>query len=170
MVTKALQIGGALALLYAARRYYRNWGTTKHEARKPLEGDDLLSDSVVRTTAAVWIDAPAAAVWPRLVQAVRERNADDMVEVIDEQAIVLRTDRPWDAVWSFHLLPYGPDRSRLLTRTRVRLRHPGELLMVEITGPARAFMARSMLLGVKRRAEQQFREKVDVATPMAALN
>ncbi|HTY27040.1 MAG TPA: SRPBCC family protein, partial [Mycobacterium sp.] len=31
----------AAAGLYAARRFYRNWGTTKEECETPLPGDEL---------------------------------------------------------------------------------------------------------------------------------
>ena len=54
--------------LLAARQYYRNWGTTKEECDKTLPGDELVSQPAVQTTEGIWIDAPAAAVWPWLVQ------------------------------------------------------------------------------------------------------
>ena len=58
----------ASAGLYAARRYYRNWGTTKEECETTLPGDELVDDPVLQTTEGVSIDAPAADVWPWLVQ------------------------------------------------------------------------------------------------------
>ncbi|KZS59341.1 hypothetical protein A4G26_12185 [Mycobacterium kansasii] len=66
--------GASLAVLYAARRYYRNWGTTKQEARMLLPGDTLVSDPATQTTEALNIDAPAAAVWPWLVQMGQDRG------------------------------------------------------------------------------------------------
>ena len=54
--------------LLAARRYYRNWGTTKEECEQPLPGDDLVEQPAVQTTEGIWIDAAAAQVWPWLVQ------------------------------------------------------------------------------------------------------
>jgi hypothetical protein len=66
---------GGLALvgatLYAARRYYRNWGTTKEESVMTLPGDELVRPPAVQTTEGVWIDATASAVWPWLVQWAR---------------------------------------------------------------------------------------------------
>lgn len=196
---------GCVLLLYAARRYFRNWGTTKAEIRMQLPGDELIRNPMLRATEAIWIEQSAAAVWPWLVQmgqdrgglygyellensiALHHRNADrihpewqhlapgDLVrlapagwlglregltlsvtEVIEEQAIVLHgapPSLPWETVWSFHLIPYWDDRCRLLVRTRVALRHPGEVLLT-IAEPITALMTRGMLRGIRRRAEQ----------------
>ena len=179
MAHKLMQVAAGFALLYAARQFYRNWGTTKEECRMTLPGDELIRRPVVVTTEAVWIDAPAGAVWPWLVQMGQDRgglysyqtlenfvgldyhNADrihpewqhlapgdvlrlapkgwfglrdgivmTVVDVTEQQSIVLRMMPPehlWDAVWSFHLIPHWEDRCRLLIRTRIRLRHPGEI-------------------------------------------
>lgn len=197
----------AAALLYAARRFYRNWGTTKEECRMSLPGDKLVDAPVIQTTEGVWIDAPASAVWPWLVQMGQDRgglysyeslenlvglryhNADrihpewqrlapgdlvrlapkgwmgiregialSVVEVVAQQAIVLRaaqSDHALDAVWSFHLVPHWEDRCRLLIRSRTRVRHPGDMLALELTGPVKALVTRGMLLGIKRRAQSQ---------------
>ena len=60
--------------LLAARRYYRNWGTTKEECDTALPGDELVSQPVVQTTEGIWIDAPGSAVWPWLVQMGQDRG------------------------------------------------------------------------------------------------
>jgi hypothetical protein len=69
-------VGTALAGagLYGARRFYRNWGTTKEECETPLPGDELVRRPAVQTTEGVWIDAPADAVWPWLVQMGQDRG------------------------------------------------------------------------------------------------
>ncbi len=59
--------------LVAARRYYRNWGTTKEECETPLPGDELVGEPAVQTTEGIWIEAPAAEVWPWLVQMGHDR-------------------------------------------------------------------------------------------------
>lgn len=198
----------ASAGLYAARQYYRNWGTTKDECETPLPGDELVEQPAVQTTEGVWIEAPAADVWPWLVQmgqdrgglysyeklenlvGMKHRNADrihpewqklavgdvvrmfprgwmglrdgvglPVVELIEGQAIVLRLqppDLPVDGVWSFHVMPRWEDRSRLLVRTRLRMRVPGEAVGAEAAGPVMSLMTRGMLLGIKRRVEQSF--------------
>lgn len=73
MATKALRLAGIVALLYAARRYYRNWGTTKEQCRMHLAGDELIEGAVIQTTEAAWINAPAGTVWPWLVQMGQDR-------------------------------------------------------------------------------------------------
>jgi hypothetical protein len=205
MATKLASAAAGVALLYAARQYFRNWGTTKEESRMSLLGDELASGPVVQTTEGVWINAPASSVWPWLVQMGQDRgglysyetlenlvglnyhNADRIhpewqslvagdemrlvpkgwmglrtgvsmrvVEVVDQQSIVLRATPPdhlWDAVCSFHVIPHWDDRCRLLSRTRIPLRHPGQVLATELVGPAKALMTRGILLGIKRRAE-----------------
>ena len=44
------------------------WGATNGEARAALPGDEVVPQPVVQTTHAVTIKAPAAAVWPWLIQ------------------------------------------------------------------------------------------------------
>lgn len=208
MTTPSLRLVTATALLWAARRYFRNWGTTKEEHRMRLPGDELVAAPVDQTTEAVWIDAPASMVWPWLVQMGQDRgglytferlenlaglsycNADrihpewqqldvgdtvrlvpkgwlglrdgvefEVVEIQHERTIVLQARFPypmWDVVWSFHLIPYGQDRCRLLIRIRTPLRRPGQVLVTELGSPGTAFVTRGILLGVKRRAQQQF--------------
>lgn len=68
----ALGLGGAG--LYAARRFYRNWGTTKEECETRLAGDELVGSPAVQTTEGVWIDASASEVWPWLVQMGQDRG------------------------------------------------------------------------------------------------
>ncbi len=195
----------AVVLLYGARRYFRDWGTTKEECRMPLPGDELMRQPVLRSTEGVSIARSATDVWPWLVQmgqdrgglygyellenslGLQHRTADrvhfewqqleagdvvrlaprgwlgmskgvalNVVEVIKEETIVLHLGPPalpWETVWSFHLIPHWDDQCRLLVRTRVALRHPGEVLLAELAGPVTALMTRGMLLGIRRSAE-----------------
>ena len=71
---------------------------------------------------------------------LRDGIVTTVVDVTEQQSIVLRMTPPdhlLDAVWSFHLIPHWEDRRRLLIRTRIRLRHPGEVLATELAGPAK---------------------------------
>ncbi|KAA0079359.1 SRPBCC family protein [Mycolicibacterium sp. P9-64] len=215
-----LAAGIALAL-YGARRYFRNWGTSKDECRMRLPGDELMRQPVLQSTEGVWIEQSPAKVWPWLVQMGQgrgglytyeplenllgrhDRNADhihpewqhlepdDVVrlapkgwmglregvaltvaEVIEEQAIVLHVAPPalpWETVWSFHLIPHWDDRCRLIVRSRVGLRHPGEVLVAEMAGPATALMTRGMLRGIRRRAQLEPRS-VPVRSASSALS
>src|SRR5512139_232001 len=221
MTRNMLGFAGTLGVLYAARRFYRNWGTTKEECRMRLAGDELVDGPVLQTTEAVWVDAPASAVWPWLIQIGQDRgglytyealenfagldyrNADRIhpewqhlapgdtvrlvpkgwmglrdgltlrvVEVTESESIVLRTVHPelWDAVWSIHVVPHWEDRCRLLVRIRTRLRHPGQVLVSELAGPPVALVTRGMLLGIKRRAQQQFQGEAAAAKASGGLH
>lgn len=73
-----------------------------------------------------------------------------------ERSIVLRATSPNlpPAVWSFHLEPHWDDRSRLIARARVGLRHPGEVFALELARPAIVLTTRSVLRDIKRRAQR----------------
>jgi hypothetical protein len=66
----AILLAAGLAAVY--RRFVRepilNWGATADEAARPLPGDELLEHADIVATRAITVDAPAAAVWPWLVQ------------------------------------------------------------------------------------------------------
>lgn len=206
---RTAQTAVLLAMLYGARRYYRNWGTTKSESRMLLPGDALVHDPAIQTTEALYIDAPVSAVWPLLLRMGQDRGViyggaepknpaggsdhtghesdrilpqahrlevGDTVrlaprgwmgspdgvtltvaEIVPEKYLVLdatREDRRWNAVWSFHLQPHWEDRVRLLTRTRIGLRHPGVVFFMELVRPALALGTRGLLLAIKHRAER----------------
>jgi hypothetical protein len=63
--TAALAAAGGYAALY---RLGQTWGATAQEQRQALAGDELLPEATALTTHAITIAAPAAAVWPWLVQ------------------------------------------------------------------------------------------------------
>ena len=50
------------------RRWHLHWGATAKEMTTPLPGDDLQPRAQYRSTRAITIEAPAAAVWPWLLQ------------------------------------------------------------------------------------------------------
>jgi hypothetical protein len=194
------QIARLTAVLYAARRYYRNWGATKGECQVRLPGDELVGDPVIQVTEAAWIEAPPSVVWARLLQMGREpgglidlrvRSADrahlecqqlavgDVLNlapkhwmglrdglslrvyaITPERSIVLRVSSPnlAKAVWSFYLEPHWATHTRLLARARIGLRHPGEVVVVELARPAIALSTRGLLLGIKHRVERQIND------------
>ena len=154
MSTKLVRASAVVGLLYAARRYYRNWGTTKDECRLTLPGDELVKQPVTRTTEGVSIEAPAETVWQHLMQRVDPTMTVE--RTIENSALVLREappQFPWESVVSYHVLPRLDDRCRLLVRTRIALRRPGQVVLAELAGPATALRARGMLLGIKHAAE-----------------
>jgi len=64
----ALQVAGTLLLSPVLRSWYNHWGATEEEAIRSLPGDELISHPQQGYTRAITIRAPAAAVWPWLVQ------------------------------------------------------------------------------------------------------
>ena len=65
LVLLALAAGAYAAFL---REPIMSWGATAEEAAGSLPGDELQPDSDRVATRAIWIDAPARAVWPWLAQ------------------------------------------------------------------------------------------------------
>src|ERR1051326_5114189 len=59
---------------YLVRRLGRRWGATEDEVHRPLPGDELVAHPMVETTHAIPIHAPAAAIWPWLVQMGYDRG------------------------------------------------------------------------------------------------
>ncbi|OBI21906.1 hypothetical protein A5712_14225 [Mycobacterium sp. E2327] len=117
-----------LAMLYGARRYYRDWGATKAECRMMLPGDALVADPAIQTTEAVYIDAPVAAVWPALMRLADGRRAVDSPSSAEHLAAgdVLRlTPDGWpglpDGV-TFTVAHIVPEKYIVLDATREDLR------------------------------------------------
>jgi hypothetical protein len=58
----------ALLAYRAIRPWYRRWGVETGDAERLLPGDELIATPSVSDTRGIVIDAPAAAIWPWLVQ------------------------------------------------------------------------------------------------------
>ena len=52
----------------AVRPWWKSWGVSPEEAEEALPGDDVIADANAGETRAITVNAPAAAVWPWLVQ------------------------------------------------------------------------------------------------------
>jgi hypothetical protein len=65
-----LLAAGSLAWLYTSRlrEWQTNWGASKDEVTARLPGDELVEGADVIANRAIRIDAPAADVWPWIVQ------------------------------------------------------------------------------------------------------
>jgi hypothetical protein len=63
-------LASAACVLYCThlRQRILTWGTTAGEAEEELPGDELLANPDGVSTRAIWIEAPASAVWPWLAQ------------------------------------------------------------------------------------------------------
>ena len=68
-------VSGLAAAVYAfvIRPWMLGWGSTVEERTRPLPGDDIEPDAEYVTTRATTIQAPAAAVWPWLIQMGQDR-------------------------------------------------------------------------------------------------
>ena len=67
-LTAATAAGGFVLYRRLLREPVLTWGATPDEAARTLPGDELLEKADIVSTRAIAIDAPAAAVWPWLVQ------------------------------------------------------------------------------------------------------
>jgi hypothetical protein len=68
-------VGSLATALYAFvfRPWMLKWGATVEEQTRPLPGDDIEPDAEYVTTRATTIQAPAASVWPWLIQMGQDR-------------------------------------------------------------------------------------------------
>jgi hypothetical protein len=77
------------------------------------------------------------------------------------RALVLRQappEHPWNGVWSFHVVPTGDGRCRLLSRSRTeRPQQLGMRIANRVGEPVTLVMTRRMLHGIKQRAERKVR-------------
>jgi hypothetical protein len=64
----AIQVFGALVFSPLIREWYNQWGATDDEINRPLPGDELVTAPMLGYTHALTIHAPAALIWPWLVQ------------------------------------------------------------------------------------------------------
>jgi hypothetical protein len=68
-------VTGAVAAIWSeARPRVMDWGATWDEVVAPLPGDELIDNPLYVTTRAITIAAPAAAVWPWLLQLGQNRG------------------------------------------------------------------------------------------------
>ncbi|RBY79663.1 SRPBCC family protein [Blastococcus sp. TF02A-26] len=83
-----------------------------------------------------------------------------VAQVLPGRALVLRQscpEHPWNSVWSFHVLPHGSDRCRLLSRWRThRPREHRLRIAIRAVEPVRLVMTRRMLRGIAAHAERGF--------------
>jgi hypothetical protein len=87
---------------------------------------------------------------------MKEGFALPVARIDPGRALVLRedpTEGPWNAVWSFHVVPTGPASCRLISRgTAVDQGFAGRLADA-LMDPVTLVMTRKMLLGITARAE-----------------
>ncbi len=74
LLAAAAATGVAAAAWSEARPRVMDWGASWEEVVQPLPGDDLVDNPVYVTTRAIDVRAPAAAVWPWLLQLGQNRG------------------------------------------------------------------------------------------------
>jgi hypothetical protein len=74
---------GLVAYALAVRPWHLRWGTTGREAEEPLPGDALIPEPRIQATHAILIEAPAADIWPWLLQWGYERGGFYSYDWID---------------------------------------------------------------------------------------
>lgn len=127
----ALSAGTIAAVVYLTRRLARRSGATTSEVYHALPGDDFVPVPRIETTRAVTVHAPAAAVWPWVVQVGYHRGGWYTNARLDR--LIWHIDNPSAdcIVPEFQHLAVGdtvPDGPEGTARFTVAAITPGELL------------------------------------------
>jgi hypothetical protein len=82
--TAALAVLAALLVyLFAVGPWQAHWGATDAEVSQAMPGDELVAQPQNQTTRAITVDAPAASVWPWLVQIGQGRGGLYSYEMLE---------------------------------------------------------------------------------------
>lgn len=127
----ALGTGTIAGAVYVTRRLARRSGATTGEVYEALPGDELVSDPQIETTRAITVHAPAAEVWPWVVQVGYHRGGWYTNARLDR--LIWHVDNPSAnrIVPAFQHLEVGdtvPDGPAGTARFTVAAITPGELL------------------------------------------
>lgn len=134
------EMAGVFAVLYAARRYYRNWGTSKGECHARMPGDELVGDPVVQVTEAIWVDSPPSVIWPHLLRIGQDRGSRNGYQELESSAgLRMRADDGRDPTWE--QLTVG-ETLRLKPRGWMGLRD-GLSLRIDAITPERSIVLRA---------------------------
>jgi hypothetical protein len=133
---RTLAIGAAAVAAYAvARRRALRWGATEVELAVGLAGDELLPEADLVATRAVTVRAPAAQVWPWLLQLGQDRGGFYSYDALENLAgLGIRSADRIEERWQD--LAEG-DEVRLggpIALTVARL-EPGRALVLHGSGP-----------------------------------
>lgn len=139
-----VQLGQDRAGMYSYEALENLIGLDIHNAdRIHDEWQSLAPGDVVRLVPKGWLGVADGVAMP-------------VAAVLPEKAIVLREqppDMPWNAVWSFHIVPHWEDRCRLIARSRLQRQGVAGVITAELGSPVTSLMTRKMLLGIKDRVE-----------------
>lgn len=116
-----------VAVLYATRQYFRNWGATKEECRLQLPGDAWIGDPVVQATEAVYIDSAKSTVWALLTRMNQDQDSERVQPASQHLAIgdvVRLAPKGWMGLsdgLTMCVAGIEPEKYILLKATRSRL-------------------------------------------------
>lgn len=94
IVVGSILAAGAWAAYSNARRWWATWGFDSVEAGRELPGDELVPQATFSETRGITIAAPAAAVWPWLVQMGYDRAGWYSYDVLDMKGASSDVIRP----------------------------------------------------------------------------
>jgi hypothetical protein len=139
-----VQIGQDRGGLYSYDAIENAIGLNIHSADEiHAEWQNLAVGDLVRLVPERWPAMPGGYAMP-------------VVQIDHARHLVLlqrRPEQPWNAVWSFHIVPDGPVKCRLLSRSTSERGKLPIWLITQLMDPVTMIMTRRMLLGIKRRAE-----------------
>jgi hypothetical protein len=148
--TRLAAAGAAVAALYVllVRPWHLRWGATDEEARGPLPGDDLLPSPKLQATHAVTIRAPAADVWPWLLQIGQGRGGFYSYTWL-ENLVGCRMRNAYRIVPEFQDLKVGDEIffHPKAPPAKITVLEPGKALVI---GEAWAFVLKEIAPGVTR--------------------
>lgn len=110
-IAGAAAIAATILLLPLTRPWYRKWGATEEEVGRSLPGDDLLPHKKTKMTIATTIHAPAAQVWPWLIQIGCQRAGWYSYDLLDNGGLP-SAERIVDAYQHLEIgdeVPFTPD-------------------------------------------------------------
>ncbi len=79
-----------------------------------------------------------------------------VVDGVGGRSLVLRTVHrkvPVDLTWAWLAEPRWDDRTRLIVRLRIALRHPGDVIVAEAAGPVVAILTRRRLAEIRTKRD-----------------
>jgi hypothetical protein len=125
---RSAALTAALAGIYVAviRPWHLRWGATDREVQRTMPGDDLVPHPHLVATRAVTVNAPAAGIWPWLIQMGYRRAGWYSYDWIDNDGVRVETIIPalqhlqvgdvmlTDASGGFRVEAIDPERSLVL--------------------------------------------------------
>lgn len=83
----AILVGVAVLFSPLIRPWYSKWGATGAEAKRKMPGDEFVPDAKTHLTLAVTVHAPAAQIWPWLLQIGCQRAGWYSYDLLDNGGI-----------------------------------------------------------------------------------